>query len=121
MRLELSGMRGTRTDTRTLSTYQQAVLALRVARKGSVPAGARYAPDADGDHHAARLRHGRELQPGGQLPDGQCDRCRPDLHGTGIRFGIGADWTCGDGFRLMDAAETAQRLAYSAQTGEARE
>jgi len=36
----------------------------------------------------------------------------------GIRFGIGTDGTRGDGFRLMDAAETAQRLAYGAQTGD---
>ncbi|HWM03944.1 MAG TPA: amidohydrolase family protein [Actinophytocola sp.] len=36
----------------------------------------------------------------------------------GIRFGIGSDGTRGDGFRLMDAAETAQRLAYGAQTGD---
>jgi cytosine/adenosine deaminase-related metal-dependent hydrolase len=36
----------------------------------------------------------------------------------GIRFGIGTDGTRGDGFRLMDAAETAQRLTYGAQTGD---
>ena len=36
----------------------------------------------------------------------------------GIRFGIGTDATRGDGFRLMDAAETAQRLAFGARTGD---
>ena len=36
----------------------------------------------------------------------------------GIRFGIGTDATRGDGFRLMDAAETAQRLAFAARTGD---
>jgi 5-methylthioadenosine/S-adenosylhomocysteine deaminase len=36
----------------------------------------------------------------------------------GIRFGLGTDGTRGDGFRLMDAAETAQRLAYGASTGD---
>ena len=30
----------------------------------------------------------------------------------GIRFGLGTDGTRSDGFRLMDAAETAQRLAF---------
>ncbi len=36
----------------------------------------------------------------------------------GIRFGIGTDATRGDGFRLMDAAETAARLAFGARTGD---
>ena len=35
----------------------------------------------------------------------------------GIRFGLGTDATRGDGFRLMDAAEAAQRLAFGARTG----
>lgn len=36
----------------------------------------------------------------------------------GIPFGLGTDGTRGDGFRLVDAAETAQRLAYGLQTGD---
>ena len=36
----------------------------------------------------------------------------------GIRFGLGTDGTRGDGFRLMDAAETAQRLAFGLQSGD---
>ena len=36
----------------------------------------------------------------------------------GIRFGLGTDATRGDGFRLMDAAETAQRLAFGARIGD---
>ena len=36
----------------------------------------------------------------------------------GIRFGIGTDATRGDGFRLMDAAETAQRLTFGARVGD---
>lgn len=36
----------------------------------------------------------------------------------GIRFGIGTDGTRGDGFRLLDAAETAQRLAFGLQVGD---
>jgi cytosine/adenosine deaminase-related metal-dependent hydrolase len=36
----------------------------------------------------------------------------------GIRFGIGTDGTRSDGFRLADAAETAQRLAFGLQTGD---
>lgn len=36
----------------------------------------------------------------------------------GIRFGIGTDATRGDGFRLLDAAETAQRLAFGLQVGD---
>ncbi|MFH8408894.1 amidohydrolase family protein [Streptomyces sp. NPDC018019] len=37
----------------------------------------------------------------------------------GVRFGIGTDGTRGDGFRLVDAAETAQRLAFGLQNGDA--
>ena len=36
----------------------------------------------------------------------------------GIRFGLGTDGTRGDGFRLTDAAEFAQRLAYGLATGD---
>jgi hypothetical protein len=36
----------------------------------------------------------------------------------GIRFGIGTDATRGDAFRLLDAAETAQRLAYGLEVGD---
>ncbi|GAA2793227.1 amidohydrolase family protein [Saccharopolyspora taberi] len=36
----------------------------------------------------------------------------------GIRFGTGTDGTRGDGFRLADAAETAQRLAFGLHTGD---
>ncbi|MFV0137870.1 amidohydrolase family protein [Streptomyces sp. HMX87] len=36
----------------------------------------------------------------------------------GIRFGLGTDGTRGDGFRLADAAEFAQRLAYGLSTGD---
>ena len=36
----------------------------------------------------------------------------------GIRFGLGTDATRSDGFRLMDAAETAQRLAFGLATGD---
>jgi 5-methylthioadenosine/S-adenosylhomocysteine deaminase len=36
----------------------------------------------------------------------------------GIRFGLGTDGTRSDGFRLMDAAETAQRLAFGLQSGD---
>jgi cytosine/adenosine deaminase-related metal-dependent hydrolase len=36
----------------------------------------------------------------------------------GIRFGIGTDGTRGDGFRLVDAAESAQRLAYGMASGD---
>ncbi|MEC4020985.1 amidohydrolase family protein [Streptomyces sp. H27-D2] len=36
----------------------------------------------------------------------------------GVRFGTGTDGTRGDGFRLVDAAETAQRLAFGMQTGD---
>ncbi|MEU7553757.1 amidohydrolase family protein [Streptomyces sp. NPDC044571] len=36
----------------------------------------------------------------------------------GIRFGLGTDGTRGDAFRLVDAAETAQRLAYGLASGD---
>ena len=36
----------------------------------------------------------------------------------GIRFGIGTDGTRSDGFRLVDAAEAAQRLAFGIQVGD---
>ncbi|GAA4890326.1 amidohydrolase family protein [Streptomyces coeruleoprunus] len=36
----------------------------------------------------------------------------------GIRFGLGTDGTRGDGFRLADAAESAQRLAYGLAMGD---
>ncbi|AKA05103.1 S-adenosylhomocysteine deaminase [Streptomyces noursei ZPM] len=36
----------------------------------------------------------------------------------GIRFGTGTDGTRGDGFRLVDAAESAQRLTYGLATGD---
>ncbi|MGR8008605.1 amidohydrolase family protein [Streptomyces hypolithicus] len=36
----------------------------------------------------------------------------------GIRFGIGTDGTRGDGFRLAEAAEFAQRIAYGMATGD---
>ncbi|MFF8828216.1 amidohydrolase family protein [Streptomyces sp. NPDC015131] len=36
----------------------------------------------------------------------------------GIRFGLGTDGTRGDAFRLADAAEFAQRLAYGLATGD---
>ncbi|MCT9093588.1 amidohydrolase family protein [Streptomyces sp. ASQP_92] len=36
----------------------------------------------------------------------------------GVRFGIGSDGTRGDGFRLVEAAEFAQRLAYGLTTGD---
>ncbi|GAA3896792.1 amidohydrolase [Streptomyces gulbargensis] len=35
-----------------------------------------------------------------------------------IRFGLGTDGTRGDGFRLADAAEFAQRIAYGLATGD---
>ncbi|RKS09323.1 cytosine/adenosine deaminase-related metal-dependent hydrolase [Nocardiopsis sp. Huas11] len=37
---------------------------------------------------------------------------------AGIRFGLGTDGTRGDAFRLVDAAETAQRLAFGLHTGD---
>jgi cytosine/adenosine deaminase-related metal-dependent hydrolase len=36
----------------------------------------------------------------------------------GIRFGLGTDGTRADAFRLLDAAETAQRLAYGLGSGD---
>ncbi|WP_328883271.1 amidohydrolase family protein [Streptomyces sp. NBC_00299] len=36
----------------------------------------------------------------------------------GIRFGLGTDGTRGDGFRLAEAAEFAQRIAYGLATGD---
>ncbi|HEY9368977.1 amidohydrolase family protein [Streptomyces sp.] len=36
----------------------------------------------------------------------------------GVRFGLGTDGTRGDGFRLAEAAEFAQRLAYGLVTGD---
>ncbi|MFI8520769.1 amidohydrolase family protein [Streptomyces sp. NPDC085481] len=36
----------------------------------------------------------------------------------GVRFGLGTDGTRGDGFRLAEAAEFAQRLAYGLATGD---
>ncbi|MFJ7077561.1 amidohydrolase family protein [Streptomyces sp. NPDC098781] len=36
----------------------------------------------------------------------------------GIRFGLGTDGTRGDGFRLLDAAEFAQRIAYGLAVGD---
>nr|BFD87333.1 amidohydrolase [Streptomyces sp. Xyl84] len=36
----------------------------------------------------------------------------------GIRFGTGTDGTRGDGFRLVDAAESAQRLTHGLTTGD---
>ncbi|MFQ3790369.1 amidohydrolase family protein [Halomonas sp. A29] len=36
----------------------------------------------------------------------------------GIRFGLGTDGTRSDGFRLMDAAETSQRLAFGLASGD---
>ncbi len=40
------------------------------------------------------------------------------LDALGVRFGLGTDGTRGDGFRLMDAAETAQRLAFGLAAGD---
>ncbi len=40
------------------------------------------------------------------------------LAAMGVRFGTGTDGTRGDGFRLVDAAETAQRLAYGIASGD---
>ncbi|WP_017613748.1 amidohydrolase family protein, partial [Nocardiopsis salina] len=38
---------------------------------------------------------------------------------SGIRFGLGTDGTRGDAFRLVDSAETAQRLTLGLHTGDA--
>lgn len=40
------------------------------------------------------------------------------LAAMGVRFGMGTDGTRGDGFRLIDAGETAQRLAYGLGSGD---
>lgn len=40
------------------------------------------------------------------------------MHSMGIRLGLGTDGTRGDGFRLMDAAETAQRLTLGMAVGD---
>ncbi|MFG2228095.1 amidohydrolase family protein [Streptomyces sp. NPDC048644] len=40
------------------------------------------------------------------------------LAALGVRFGTGTDGTRGDGFRLVDAAETAQRLTYGLAAGD---
>ncbi|GAA3756212.1 cytosine/adenosine deaminase-related metal-dependent hydrolase [Spinactinospora alkalitolerans] len=37
---------------------------------------------------------------------------------TGVRFGLGTDGTRGDAFRLLDAAESAQRIAYGLTMGD---
>lgn len=41
------------------------------------------------------------------------------MHELGIRFGLGTDGTRSDGFRLWDAAESAQRLVYGNPVGDA--
>jgi len=40
------------------------------------------------------------------------------MHEMGIRLGLGTDGTRSDGFRLMDAAETAQRLVFGMPAGD---
>lgn len=40
------------------------------------------------------------------------------LHELGVRMGLGTDGTRGDAFRLLDAAETAQRLTHSMMVGD---
>ncbi|MFJ9415221.1 amidohydrolase family protein [Streptomyces sp. NPDC101227] len=40
------------------------------------------------------------------------------LAALGVRFGMGTDGTRGDGFRLLDAAESAQRLTSGLATGD---
>jgi cytosine/adenosine deaminase-related metal-dependent hydrolase len=40
------------------------------------------------------------------------------MKSLGIRFGIGTDGTRSDGFRLMDAAEATQRIAFGLGTGD---
>src|SRR5262249_3882356 len=42
-----------------------------------------------------------------------------DMALRGIRFGLGTDSTRSDGFRLMDAAEAAQKLAFAMAVGDA--
>ncbi len=41
------------------------------------------------------------------------------MHEFGMRFGLGTDGTRADGFRLLDAAETAQRLTVGNAVGDA--
>lgn len=40
------------------------------------------------------------------------------MHEFGVRFGLGTDGTRADAFRLMDAAETAQRLVFGNAVGD---
>lgn len=40
------------------------------------------------------------------------------MQALGIRFGLGTDGTRADGFRLMDAAETMQRVTYGLASGD---
>ncbi len=40
------------------------------------------------------------------------------MHEFGIRFGIGTDGTRSDGFRLVDAAEATQRIAFGVPAGD---
>ncbi|MFH5773194.1 amidohydrolase family protein [Paracoccus sp. NGMCC 1.201697] len=40
------------------------------------------------------------------------------MQALGIRFGLGTDGTRADGFRLMDAGETLQRIAYGLASGD---
>lgn len=40
------------------------------------------------------------------------------LHELGVRIGLGTDGTRGDAFRLLDAAETAQRFGYEMAVGD---
>ncbi|RDD69151.1 amidohydrolase family protein [Paracoccus versutus] len=40
------------------------------------------------------------------------------MQALGIRFGLGTDGTRADGFRLMDAAESMQRVAYGLASGD---
>jgi 5-methylthioadenosine/S-adenosylhomocysteine deaminase len=40
------------------------------------------------------------------------------MHTLGIRFGIGTDGTRSDGFRLVDAAEATQRIAFGLAVGD---
>ena len=41
------------------------------------------------------------------------------MDALGIRFGLGTDATRSDGFRLMDAAEAAQKIAFGLAVGDA--
>jgi cytosine/adenosine deaminase-related metal-dependent hydrolase len=40
------------------------------------------------------------------------------MHTLGIRFGLGTDGTRSDGFRLVDAAEATQRIAFGLAVGD---